>query len=202
MVAGGLHSRQYDKVEKLPEDVVSVEQMGAQALTRLAEVYLNASPERRGQSHRPKTLFVNLVPGSARNSAADDTIPGLAEIPDGCAMTAYGELVPDEGLPSMRDSAASLLTVDAVSGEPIALDGRELDADPQARLASADQRTALAFRDRECSEPGCSRPVTWSLHAHHETAYQDGGATVMSNLVLLCSEHHVLRHHPDHRHAA
>jgi len=200
MVAGGLHARQYDKVEKLPEDVVSVEQMGAQALTRLAEIYLNASPARRGEPHRPRTLFITRAPGSVRNSAADDTVPGLTEIPDGCAMTVYGQLVPAEGLPSMRDSAASLLTVDPISGESITLDGRALDTDPDARLASADQRTALAFRDRECSEPGCSRPVTWSLHAHHETAYREGGATVMRNLVLLCSEHHVLRHHPDHQH--
>ena len=202
MVAGGLHARQYDRVEKLPTDVLTVEQMGAQALTRLAEIYLTASEQRRGEPHRPRTLYLALAPDSVRNSAADDTIPGLAEIPDGCAMTAYGQLVPAEGLPSMRDSAASLLTVDPASGEPVTLDGRALDAEPGARLASADQRTALAFRDRECSEPGCSRPVTWSLHAHHETAYRDGGATVIRNLLLLCSEHHVLRHHPDHHHTA
>ena len=181
---------------------MTVEQMGAQALTRLAEIYLNASQERRGQPHRPRTLYLALAPDSARNSTADDTAPGMPEIPDRCAMTVYGELVPAEGLPSMRDSAASLLEVDPASGEPVALDGRGLDTDPKARLASPDQRTALAFRDRECSEPGCSRPVTWSLHAHHETAYQDGGTTVMSNLVLLCSEHHALRHHPDHHRAA
>jgi len=202
MVAGGLHSRQYDKVEKLAEDVTTVEQMGAHALTRLAEIYLTASPKRRNEPHRPPTLFITRAPDSVWNSAADDTVPGMAEIPDGCAMTVYGQLVPAEGLPSMRDSAASLLTLDPISGEPITLDGRELDTDPEARLASVDQRTALAFRDRECSEPGCSRPATWSLHAHHETAYQDGGTTVMSNLVLLCSEHHVLRHHPDHQHDA
>jgi len=202
MVAGGLHARQYDKVERLAEDIATVEQMGAQALTRLAEVYLTASQERRGEAYRPRTLFVTRAPNSVSNSAADDTTPGLSEIPEGCARTVYGELVPAEGLPSMRDSAASVLTVDPVSEEPVALDGRGLDADPEARLASPDQRVALAFRDRECGEPGCSRPVTWSLHAHHETAYQDGGDTVMSNLTSLCSEHHVLRHHPDHQHAA
>ena len=199
IVAGGLHARQYDKVERLSEDVASVEQMGAQALTRLAEVYLTVSEQRRGAAFRPKTLFVTRVPGSASNSAADDATPGLSEIPEGCAMTVYGQLVPVEGLPSMRDSASSVLTVDPVSGEPVALDGRELDGDPGARLASADQRMALAFRDRECAEPGCTRPVTWSLHAHHETAFKDGGETVMSNLTSLCSEHHVLRHHPEHR---
>jgi len=202
MVAGGLHARQYDKIERLAEDVVTIEQMGAQALTRLAEVYLTVPQERRGEAYRPRTLFVTRVPGSVSNSAADDATPGLSEIPQGCARTVYGELVPAEGLPSMRDSAASVLTVDPVSGEPVALDGRGLDADPEARLASADQRVALAFRDRECGEPGCSRPVTWSLHAHHETAYQDGGETTMSNLTSLCSQHHILRHHPGHNRAA
>ena len=83
MVAGGLRSRQYDKVEKLPSDVVTVEQMGAQALTRLAEVYLTVSEERRAGPFRPKTLFVTRVPGSVRNCAADDTTPGLSEIPAG-----------------------------------------------------------------------------------------------------------------------
>jgi len=201
MVAGGLYARQYDKVERLAEDVATIEQMGAQALTRLAEVYLTASQERRGEAYRPRTLFVTRAPNSVSNSTADAT-PGLSEIPEGCARTVYGQLVPADGLPSMRDSASSVLTVDPVGGEPVALDGRGLDVDPGARLASADQRTALAFRDRECGEPGCSRPVTWSLHAHHETAYQDGGETTMSNPTSLCSEHHVLRHHPNHHHAA
>jgi len=200
MVAGGLHARQYDKAERLPEDVVTVEQMGAQALTRLAEIYLTVPPERRGEAYRPRTLFVTRAPNSARNSATDDTVPGLSEIPAGCAMTVYGQLVPADGLPSMRDSASSVLTLDPANGQPITLDGRELDTDPGARLASPDQRVALAFRDRECAEPGCSRPAMWSLHAHHETAYQDGGTTIMRNLILLCSEHHVLRHHPNHQH--
>ena len=202
MVAGGLHARQYDKAERLPEDVMTVEQMGAQALTRLAEVYLTASQERRTQPFGPKTLFITRAPDSPRNSAADDTVPGMAEIPAGCAMTMYGQLVPADGLPSMRDSASSVLTLDPANGQPVALDGRELDTDPGARLASPDQRVALAFRDRECAEPGCSRPAMWSLHAHHETAYQDGGTTIMRNLILLCSEHHVLHHHPDHQHTA
>jgi len=75
----------------------------------------------------------------------------------------------------MQDPAARVLTIDPETGDPVALDGRPADADPSARLASPDQRQALAFRDRCCTEPGCSRPVTWALHAHHETAFKDGG---------------------------
>jgi hypothetical protein len=32
------------------------------------------------------------------------------------------------------------------------------------------------------------------LHAHHRTAYSEGGPTVTRNLTPLCSEHHVLTH--------
>ena len=203
LVAGWIHSRQYDKLEKLPDDVVSVEQMGAQALTRLAEVYLTASQDLRAKSVKPQTLYVVQAPGSGpvRNSAVGDGT-GRAGIPAGCAETVYGDLVPADGLPSMRDSASSVLTVDPVSGEPVELDGKVLDAEPGARLASVDQRVALGYRDKWCTEPGCTRPATWSLHAHHLTSFQDGGATTMRNLALLCSEHHVLRHHPGTKIAA
>jgi len=37
LVSGWIRTRQYDDIEQLPEDVVTVEQMGAQALVRLAE---------------------------------------------------------------------------------------------------------------------------------------------------------------------
>jgi hypothetical protein len=197
LVAGWIRSRQYDGVEVLPGDVATTEQMGAQALTRLAEVYSTASEEQRAGVFAPKTLYVAQVPGPMRNIAV------TVGIPAGCARTVYGELVPAEGLPPMRNSAAaSVLVLDPVSGEPVLLDGRGLDVDPGARLASPDQRTALEFRDGQCSEPGCTRPVTWSLHAHHVIAFRDGGETTMRNLALLCSEHHVLRHHPGHDIAA
>ena len=80
------------------------------------------------------------------------------------------------------------------NGEPVLLDGVKIDANPNARLASPAQRIALAYRDQHCSYPGCTRPTTWSLHAHHRTAFSDGGPTIVENLTLLCSEHHVLVH--------
>jgi len=181
-------------------------------LVRLAEVYLTATNEQRGAHFVAPALYYLTAPvrdsattspgaGPVRDLAADPVAPapGLPEIPAGCALTVYGDLVPAEGLPPMQDPAARVLTADPESGDPVALDGRPLDADPGARLASPDQRQALAFRDRQCSEPGCSRPVTWALHAHHETAFTDGGETWLRNMTLLCSEHHVLRHHPNHR---
>ena len=69
-------------------------------------------------------------------------------------------------------------------GQPVLLNGQRLDQDPAARLASSAQRIALGWRDRTCRHPGCGRPSTWALHAHHVTPYGKGGPTVMGNLAL------------------
>jgi hypothetical protein len=173
-VADWIRRRQFDGVDPIPTDVRSTEQMCAQAVTRLAEVFLTVSPEQRGAQFSTEVLY----------TAPLDT--------DELATSVYGALVPRSAIP--QPNAHLLQTRD---GEPMLLDGEEIDRDPGARLASAAQRTALAFRDRHCTYPGCTRPPTWSLHAHHKTSYRNGGATVVKNLSLLCSEHHTLVHHPE-----
>ena len=55
------------------------------------------------------------------------------------------------------------------------LDGVLIDQNPAARLATPAQRIALAWRDKHCTFPGCSRPPTFSLHAHHREALQRSG---------------------------
>ena len=111
------------------------------------------------------------------------------------ATTVYGGLVPRSAITEPTDPNAHLLLTK--DGEPVLLDGEEIDREPTARLASAAQRTALAFKDRHCTYPGCNRPPTWSLHAHHRVSYRDGGATTVKNMSLLCSEHHTLTHDPE-----
>ena len=54
-------------------------------------------------------------------------------------------------------------------------------------------RLALLLRDGGCAFPGCDRPSSW-CHARHIIAWQDGGPTVLDNLVLLCGYHHRLVH--------
>jgi Domain of unknown function (DUF222) len=173
-VADWIRRRQFDGVDPIPVDVRSTEQISAEAVTRLAEVFLSASPEQRGAQFSTEVLY----------TAPLDT--------DELATSVYGALVPRSAIPQPN---AHLLQTRG--GEPVLLDGEEIDRDPGARLASAAQRVALAFRDRHCTYPGCSRPPTWSLHAHHEVPYRNGGATVVKNLSLLCSEHHTLTHHPE-----
>jgi len=174
MCSAWIREGQYDGTDSLPDDVRSTEQIAAHALVRMAEVFLMADSKTRGVKFTPQILF---------------TTP-LNEAQDGLARTAYETLVPRAGL---GEVAAHLLEHDR-DGEPVLLDGVRINADPTARLASPAQRIGLAFRDRHCSYPGCTRPPTWSLHAHHRTAYSEGGPTVTRNLTQLCSEHHVLTH--------
>jgi hypothetical protein len=50
-------------------------------------------------------------------------------------------------------------------------------------------RRAVSVRDGRCRFPGCDRPPTW-CDAHHIVHWADGGPTAMSNLILLCRQHH------------
>jgi hypothetical protein len=181
--ADWIRQAQYDHQQPLPEDVRTVEQINAHALVRLAEVYLTAPPAARGARFTPTMLF-----SAPLNPTGEDNV--LAE-------TVYGDLVPRDALPQPGDAGTHLLEHDQ-HGQPVRLDGAEIDTDPQARLATTAQRSALAWRDRHCTHPGCTRPPTFSLHAHHHRPFAAGGATVMKNLALLCPEHHSLTHQPQH----
>lgn len=164
--ADWIRQAQHDHAKPLPEDIRSTEQINAHALVRLAEVFLAAPVEVREAAFTPPMLFLT--------STTQD---------DPWTETVYGGLIP----------RSHLLHLDE-NGLPIRLDGAEIDTDPKARLASPAQRIALAYRDRHCTYPGCARPTTWSLHAHHRIPHSRGGATVLGNLALLCSEHHTLAH--------
>jgi hypothetical protein len=178
-VAATLRERQYDGAGPIPADMQTVEQLQAHALTRFAEVFLNASPQQRGASFTPAMLFTAPV------DKTQDA--GLAE-------SAYGQFIPRTRLPQMGNPAAHLLK--HRDGQPETLDGQLIDQNPTARLATPAQRIALAWRDKHCTFPGCSRPPTFSLHAHHEKPYSDLGPSIMGNFTSLCSEHHSLIHHP------
>ena len=175
VVSAVIRERQYDGADAAPKDVRTTEQLNAHALVRLAEVFLNADAQVRGSNFTPQVLFAVRLDG------------------DGLAETVYGTQIPASVLPKPGSPGTHLLHLDQ-NGEPVLLDGVKIDADPDARLASPAQRAALAYRDQHCSYPGCTRPTTWSLHAHHRTAYSEGGLTTVENMTLLCSEHHVLLH--------
>jgi hypothetical protein len=179
-VAAWLRVRQYDKTEQAGADISTVEQLQAHALVRFAGVFAAADAKQRRAQFTPGTIY---------HAPLDPTADaGLVE-------SVYGDQFPRSVLAPRESPAAHLILHDR-NGEPILFDGHPLDQNPSARLASSAQRTALAWRDRTCRHPGCNRPPTWSLHAHHTIPYSRGGKTVMGNLALYCTEHHTLIHHP------
>jgi len=276
-VAEMIRSRQYDATEIVPEDVRTTEQMNAEAVTRLAQVFLDATPEQRrahfslpalavtienpatgaasmknpgapaaasttedpaasvtavavkdfaasvttaasiteGLSTRAVstvedpalsvTADASVKEGVATRAASTTEDPAVsvaavavkdsaahANIPAGCARTVFGALIPAGRLPKRGDARRRELLTDGYTGT---FDGVAVDADPRARLASPGQRGFLAWRDRHCTFPGCDRPLTFALHAHHVVPYAQGGETTVGNLRFYCDEHHTTVHH-------
>ena len=64
-----------------------------------------------------------------------------------------------------------------------------LDVGRRTPIVSQAMRRALIIRDGGCRFPGCDRPHDW-CDAHHVQHWADGGATAVTNLVLLCRRHH------------
>jgi hypothetical protein len=55
-------------------------------------------------------------------------------------------------------------------------------------------RRQVIARDRHCAQPGClQRPS--ACHVHHIIPRSEGGKTVLTNLILLCSFHHLIAVH-------
>jgi hypothetical protein len=54
-----------------------------------------------------------------------------------------------------------------------------------SRTVTPAQLTALQVRDGGCVHPGCTRTAAF-CDAHHVQHWSQGGATDLSNLVLLC----------------
>ncbi len=72
-------------------------------------------------------------------------------------------------------------------------DSAVIDVGRARRVVSGTTRRALNARDRTCRWPGCDRPASWSA-AHHVVHWVHGGATNLSNLILLCHRHHWMVH--------
>jgi hypothetical protein len=66
-------------------------------------------------------------------------------------------------------------------------DGSILDVGRRTRIVPPALRRALEVRDGGCTHPLCTNRI---CDAHHVVPWQDGGATSLENLVLLCRRHH------------
>lgn len=94
--------------------------------------------------------------------------------------------------PVLTDSERQYLTCDATCEVWFERDGEVIGAGRSTRTISRRLRRALEHRHATCAVPGCG--ATRGLHAHHIKHWEDGGATDLDNLVLLCPYHHRMHH--------
>ncbi|MHB1820118.1 MAG: HNH endonuclease signature motif containing protein [Streptosporangiaceae bacterium] len=69
-----------------------------------------------------------------------------------------------------------------------------LDVGAATDSVPAHLRRAVTLRDRHCAAPGCDQPPA-ACQIHHIRPKSEGGATSLSNLLLLCTFHHLILIH-------
>ncbi|WP_044081186.1 HNH endonuclease signature motif containing protein, partial [Mycobacterium canetti] len=94
--------------------------------------------------------------------------------------------------PLLSESERRYLLCDATFEAWFERDGQVIGCGRTTRQINRRLRRALEHRDRTCVVPGCG--ATRGLHAHHIQHWQDGGATELANLVLVCPYHHRAHH--------
>ena len=94
--------------------------------------------------------------------------------------------------PLLCDADRKYLTCDATYEVWFERHGQHIGAGRASRVINRRLRRALEHRHPSCAVPGCG--ATRGLHAHHIHHWEDGGATELANLVLVCPYHHRLHH--------
>jgi Domain of unknown function (DUF222)/HNH endonuclease len=69
-----------------------------------------------------------------------------------------------------------------------------LDIGAATETIPAHLRRAVAVRDRHCRFPGCDQPAP-ACQPHHLIPRAQGGPTSLTNLLLLCTFHHLIAIH-------
>ncbi|OSC41568.1 HNH endonuclease signature motif containing protein [Mycobacterium decipiens] len=94
--------------------------------------------------------------------------------------------------PLLSESQRRYLMCDATYEVWFERDGEVIGSGRATRQINRRLRRALEHRHPTCAVPGCG--ATRGLHAHHIRHWEDGGATELANLVLVCPYHHRLHH--------
>ncbi len=121
--------------------------------------------------------------------------------------TGYGPATQDQVYEQVRD----LIVANAVallSGQhglasflrtgrlarPAASVSLPLDVGTSTDTIPAHLRRAVILRDQHCAAPGCTAPPS-ACQVHHIRPRSKGGATSLTNMILLCSFHHLILIH-------
>jgi 5-methylcytosine-specific restriction endonuclease McrA len=149
-------------------DPPTMEQQEADALALLAETALHhgIDPGAPGERYQ-------VVVHVDAEVLADADAPGQSVLEDGARVPAETSqrLACDASRVVMRHGR----------------DGRVVEVDARTRTIPPALRRALHHRDRGCRFPGCG--VRFG-QGHHISHWAHGGPTTLSNLALLCRQHH------------
>lgn len=97
------------------------------------------------------------------------------------------------GNPISDPASRALLIEPVVRAMAFDAEGVPLRLGRKVRLATPDQKHALALRDGGCIFPGCDAPPNW-CDAHHQPGWQQGGTSDIESMFLGCRHHHVVTH--------
>lgn len=159
----------------------------ADALVWLAQTAVSA-PEEAGRVTSGRCEVVVQVDAATLTGAdAAEARDGLGT---GNAAPAVAGL--EAGPPLAAETVRRLCCDAGIVPVTVDAEGDVLDVGRRTRSIPPAIRRALRVRDAGCRFPGCGR-TRW-LQAHHVEHWAHGGATKLSNLVLLCHHHHQLVH--------
>ena len=161
-----------DKFMPAPQPGVLLSQRRARALVEMARQSLDFGDGHEGSANKPH-LVIQLSYEQLRDQL------GVGYLPDTGTLPAA----------TIRRLACDAKIIPIVLGG----DAMPMDVGRTTRVIPPPMRTALNYRDRRCTAPGCDRPPSW-CEGHHVIPWLDGGITALTNLVLLCRRHHNMVH--------
>jgi len=139
-------------------------QVRGDALVDICRFFLDNQHDQNGVRNRP---HITLVADLARLEHGGRYLNGTTVDPE-----VLHTLLCDSDVCRVLVDAANILDLGAVE-----------------RVVTKRIRGVLVVRDEHCRFPGCDRPAHW-CDAHHVVAWEHGGPTVVTNLILLCRRHH------------
>ena len=133
-------------------------------------------------------------PGNGTSGGPDTSVSGQ-DGRAGPARAAARDLILHNAIALLSGPTgiASWLRTGALTG-PAASISLPLDVGAVTDTIPAHLRRAVITRDRHCAAPGCDQPPA-ACQVHHIVPRSQGGATKLTNLLLLCSFHHLILVH-------
>jgi hypothetical protein len=139
--------------------------------------------------------IVPLVTGRVDREVLDQLISDQPARRDERATRALRQLLIDRAADILSGPAglAAWLRTGLLDGTAASV-SLPLDVGSRVETIPAHLRRAVIARDRHCRFPGCRQSPAAS-QVHHLIPRSEGGATALSNLLLLCSFHHLIAVH-------